>query len=99
MLDTAPPKAVSSSAFRALHSSQSQASEQPFQIAARGGGNGPLDIGDERPIGDLGIMRGKKNEFAYRNYGSKPNHWLDLAIILDGVALLTLIVYVIASRR
>lgn len=98
LLDThQPPRAVSASAPRLQKPSPSSA-DQPFQIAAKGG-NGPLDVGDERPIGDLGIMRGKKNEFAYRNYGSKPNHWLDLAIILDAVALLTLIVYVIASRR
>lgn len=72
--------------------------EAPYQVAVKGD-RGPLDVGDERPVGEMGIMRGKRNEFALRSYKSKPNRWLDLAIIVDGALLFGLVVYVFASRR
>lgn len=58
-----------------------------------------LDVGDERPVGEQGIMRGKKDLFGKRRVESPPdNSMLDLGIMLCGGALVVLVIFAFAYR-
>ena len=79
---------------------QAAAPAETFRLAA--GKLGQLDMGDERPVGENQIMRGKKYSFyeGHPTYKSRKNEWVDTAILITLAALMALIVYVfVASRR
>ena len=69
---------------------------ESFQVAVE---FGQLDVGDERPVGEDGLMRGKKNDHVRRFPDRSGRKWFDLGIALTSLALLGLIIYVFRLNR